>query len=133
MIIIDAKKAVLGRLAATASKLALKGEEVIILNCEKVVVAGTKPNILAKYHRKRTMGDPLHGPYFPRQPNQIVKRTIRGMVPYKQEKGLKAYNKIRCYKGIPDQFKDKKLEVIQETKLKNATKYLTLEQISALI
>ncbi len=45
MKIIDGKDAVLGRLASYAAKEALKGEEVIIVNCKEVIITGNKKDI----------------------------------------------------------------------------------------
>ena len=49
MKIIDGKNAVLGRLASYAAKEALKGENIIILNCEKVIVTGNRKNIRERF------------------------------------------------------------------------------------
>lgn len=107
MMIIDAEKMVLGRLAAFVAKKALLGEKVNIINCEKAVVTGNRADVLAKYKRKVDMGIPLRGPYFRRKPEQIVKRAIRGMLPYKQEKGNTAFKNIMCYEGVPEEFEGK--------------------------
>ncbi|MDD5253876.1 MAG: 50S ribosomal protein L13 [Candidatus Nanoarchaeia archaeon] len=134
MIVIDANKLILGRLAAVVAKRALKGEEIIIVNSENAVITGRKKDLLNQYHAKRARGDPLYGPYFPRRPNLIIKRTIRGMLPYKQEKGLKALNRIKCYNGIPLELKDKKMEMLAEAKLKGGVVgYMSLKEISSLI
>ena len=42
MKIIDGKGAILGRLASYAAKQALKGEEIVVLNCEEVIITGNK-------------------------------------------------------------------------------------------
>ena len=42
--IIDGKNAVLGRLASFAAKEALRGEEIVILNCEQIIITGNKRN-----------------------------------------------------------------------------------------
>ena len=42
--IIDGKNTVLGRLASFAAKEALKGEEIVVLNCEQVIITGNKKN-----------------------------------------------------------------------------------------
>src|SRR3989338_6272197 len=97
--IIDATDHILGRMASFAAKKALLGEHINIVNCENVVITGRKVDILADYNAKRQRGDPFHGPYFPRQAERIVRRTIRGMLPRRQEKGLSAYKRIRCYRG----------------------------------
>ena len=52
-ILIDGKDAVLGRLASYAAKEALKGEEVTVLNCEKILVTGNENNFRAGIVAKR--------------------------------------------------------------------------------
>ena len=39
---IDADNLILGRMATTAAKSALAGENVVIVNCEKAIVTGKK-------------------------------------------------------------------------------------------
>ncbi|MFW6014181.1 MAG: 50S ribosomal protein L13 [Candidatus Nanoarchaeia archaeon] len=107
MIIINAKNQIVGRLAAHVAKQAILGQEVKIINCEEAVVSGNKKDVLQKYKRKRSMGIPLQGPYYRRSPEFIVKRTIRGMLPYKKGKGSEAFNRIKCYKGVPSELAEK--------------------------
>ena len=128
--IIDAENLILGRLATIAAKKALLGEDIDIVNSEKAVIIGKKADILARYKMKRARGDTLHGPYFPRDPDMIVKRTIRGMMPYKQEKGRLAYKRIKCYKNIPEDLKSKNIETIDEAKLD--TKHIRFMKIAEL-
>jgi len=133
--IIDGTNLLIGRLASLAAKKALLGEAIGIVNCEKVVISGNKKAILTKYKRLRQMGEPFHGPFIPRIPHLMLKRTIRGMLPYKQEKGKKALKKIKCYLGIPKEFKGKEMSTIPEadaSKLPNL-KRITLGEISRLL
>ena len=107
--IINAENLILGRLSTIAAKKALLGESIDLVNVEKAVIIGTKKNILDKYKTRRERGETLHGPYFPRTPDRLVRRTIRGMLPYKQEKGRLAFKRVKCHVGIPEDLKDKKL------------------------
>jgi large subunit ribosomal protein L13 len=127
---IDATNLILGRMASFAAKKALLGETVNIVNCEKAIVTGNKKTLLLQFKRKRDMGIPSKGPFFPRSPERIVKRTIRGMLPYKQEKGMKAFKRIKCYTGVPENIKN--AETIKEADISKVPnlKYLKLEQIS---
>jgi len=121
MIIIDANETILGRLATIAAKKALMGETVNIINSEKAIIIGTKKNVIGRYKKKFDRGSMRKGPFFPKTPERFVKRTIRGMLPYKQEKGLLAFKRITCYKGIPDKLKGKEaitLENYKASKLK---------------
>jgi large subunit ribosomal protein L13 len=112
--IIDATDLILGRLATYVAKKAMLGEKIDIVNSEKSVVSGKKESVYKNYIRKRERGIPLQGPYFPRMPNALVRRTIRGMIPYKTERGKKAFKSIKCYIGIPSELKDKKAETLKQ-------------------
>ena len=110
MKIIDGKNAVLGRLASYVAKQALKGEEIVILNCEQVIVTGNRTNIKKKFEDKRgRVGSSQKGPKHSRTSDKIVKRTIRGMLPdHRKGRGKIAFKKIKCYVGIPKEFQESK-------------------------
>lgn len=110
MKIIDASGAILGRLASYVAKEALKGEEFAILNCEEIIISGNKKMIGDKFAKKRRMvGTGQTGPKHPKPAHMIVKRAIRGMLPeYKFGRGRPAFKRIKCYKGIPQEFADAK-------------------------
>ena len=116
--IIDATNLILGRIATMAAKKALLGEKIDIINCEKAIITGDPKKIYEGYKQKIDRGIPLKGPYFQKMPDKFVKRTIRGMLPYKQEKGRKAYNNIKCHIGVPENLKDQKAETIESAHLK---------------
>ncbi len=108
-IIIDGRNAILGRLASYAAKQALLGKEIIILNCDDIVVSGNPRMVINEYHDIRKKGGAsLRGPFFPKQSEKLVKRTIRGMLSYKQGRGEAALDKIRCFKGTPENYKEVK-------------------------
>ena len=111
--IIDASDMILGRLASYVAKKALLGEKIDVVNCEKAVLTGNRKSVLMHYKRRNERGTrPTKGPFMPKMPDRFVRRCIRGMLPYKQEKGIKAFKRVMCYIGIPDEFKDKKIEII---------------------
>lgn len=130
--IIDAENLILGRLASKVAKKALLGEKIDIINCEKAVVLGNKRVIQDKYKRIDTIGTPRWGPFQPKRADMFVKKTIRGMLPYKQEKGRKAFERIKCYQGIPDKFKNEKTESFDDINAskKQKIKFLTVKQIT---
>ena len=122
MKLIDGKGAVLGRLASYVAKQALRGEDVVILNCEKVIITGNKKDIQDKFREKRTkVGSGQKGPKHSRNPERIVKRTIRGMLPnHRRGRGKQALKKIMCYNGIPREFEnEKKIVAGKEKKFKH--------------
>ncbi|MDP2750908.1 MAG: 50S ribosomal protein L13, partial [Nanoarchaeota archaeon] len=127
------KDLLLGRACTRIAKMALMNDETIyILNCEKMVISGARDNILARYRHRRTRTDAFKGPYFPRKAERIVKRCLRGMLPYKQERGLTALKKIKCYEGIPFEMQNKKMESIEGANVKktNITKFLRVGEIA---
>lgn len=118
MKIIDGKNAVLGRLASYTAKEALKGEEIIIVNSEDVIITGNKKDIKEHFEEKRgRMGSGQRGPKIHRSSEKIVKRAIRGMLPeHRRGRGKEAFQRIKCYNGIPKEFEDKKIIKFGEEK-----------------
>jgi large subunit ribosomal protein L13 len=113
MIIIDATDMILGRLCSKAAKAALMGEEVAIVNCGKAVISGDRKQLITEYNHKKNMGTHAHGPFFYSRPEMFVKRAVRGMVPVKQAKGRAAYERIMCYRGVPENFAGKPMETVE--------------------
>ena len=56
--VIDATDLIVGRLASHVAKKALLGEEFVIINSEKAILTGNKPQILAKFSNS-SLGVPL--------------------------------------------------------------------------
>lgn len=111
MKIIDGKNAILGRLASYVAKEALKGEEIVILNCEQIIITGNKKNIEKNFEEKRSrVGSSQKGPKHSKTSEKIVKRTIRSMLPdHRRGRGKTVYKKIKCYVGIPKKFQEAKM------------------------
>ena len=92
VIVIDGKNAILGRLASYVVKQALLGKEIAIVNCNEVVISGKPKSVIKEYQEKRQRGgSSLKGPFFPKSPERIVKRTVRGMLSYKQGRGREVW------------------------------------------
>ncbi len=110
MKIIDGTNAVLGRLASYTAKQVLKGEEITIINCEKVIITGGRKNIKKRFEeQKKKIGSGQKGPKYSKNSEKIVKRAIRGMLPnHRKGRGKQALKRIKCYTGIPKELKDKK-------------------------
>ena len=119
-IIIDGKNAILGRLASFAAKQAMLGKRVIVVNCKEVVITGKPRSVINQYKKARELGGAsLQGPFFPKFPERIVKRTIRGMLAHKKLRGKTSLKRIRCYNEIPAEFENvKKLVAGKEKKIK---------------
>ncbi len=128
MKIIDGTNAVLGRLASYSAKQALLGEEIVILNCEKVIITGNRQNIIKIFQDKRKrIGSGQKGPKHSRLAHLIVKRAIRGMLFHRSGRGKEAFRRIKCYEGVPDEFKDAKKIVGSKEK---KAKFIHVEDIA---
>tara|TARA_Y100000034_G_C6880865_1_gene403624 strand:- start:1175 stop:1597 length:423 start_codon:yes stop_codon:yes gene_type:complete len=106
MKVYDASNLILGRLSSRVAKEALLGEEIVIVNCEKAVVTGSKETVLAKFGNFKNIGKPFHGPQTPKMPDRIVRRAIKRMLPYKKARGEQAIKRVMCYIGVPTKLKD---------------------------
>jgi len=128
MKIINAEGAVLGRLASVVAKHLMSGEEVKVVNAEKAIVIGSKDMIVNDFASKRNRRQARKGPHYPKRVDMILKRTVRGMIPYQKPRGREAYKKLRVYIGIPSEFEGKaeKIEKIEKT----PAAFMTLENIS---
>ncbi len=128
MKVINGENAVLGRLASYSAKESLKGEEIVILNCEKVIITGNKSDIREKFEAKRRrIGSGQKGPKHSRLAHLIVKRAIRGMLSHRSGRGKEAFKRIKCYEGVPEEFKDAKKIVGSKEK---KSKFIHVEEIT---
>jgi large subunit ribosomal protein L13 len=133
--IIDATNLIIGRLATVVAKKALLGEKIHIVNAEKAVITGKKELVLSRYRQKKDRGAPRKGPYLSRYADRILRKTIRGMLPYKLPRGKEAYSHVMCYLGVPEEFKDKKAETVQGANVSKVPNlnYMTLGDVSKLL
>jgi len=131
MKIYDASNQILGRIASNIAKDLMRGENVSVINCEKAVISGN-PKIKERYYlEKRWRGDPHHGPFFPRTPKGIVRRAIRGMLPFYKPKGREAFKRLRVYISIPNELKNKEYIRIENADVnKLRCKYIVVENLS---
>ncbi len=130
MKVYDGENKVLGRLATLVVKDLLEGEDVRVVNAEKVFIVGDKDNILAKYRQNRERGKQRKGPFYPRRPERIFKRTVRGMLPYQQPRGRKAFKRLRAYIGVPKEFEESEI-VVPDVKSATGKKGVTLAEVSS--
>jgi len=115
--IIDAKNMIAGRIATVAAKNAILGEDIIIVNSESAIITGKKQFLVSEYTRRKEQGT-FKGPFLPKMPDRFLKRLIRGMLPYKKEKGSTALERIKCYIGVPAEFADKEIVKIENADMK---------------
>ncbi|HJJ29066.1 MAG TPA: 50S ribosomal protein L13 [Methanocorpusculum sp.] len=130
--VINAENLLLGRLSSIVATRVQAGEEIAIINAEKAIVSGHRGMVIGEFRTRRVRGSVEGGPFYPRRPDQIVKRTIRGMLPYKTRPGAAAFRRVKAYVGVPYELKDAEAEVLEAAhrdRLSSA-RYVTLEDIS---
>ena len=130
MAVIDAENMILGRLASVVAKRLLNGEEIVIVNAEKSVIIGDKHFIINMYREKRNTGSVRKGPYYPRMPDRILRRTVRGMLPMKKSSGKDAYKRLKVYMGVPGEYAGAKMERIKEAENTKLEGFITLKELS---
>lgn len=130
MTVINADNCVAGRLASLVAKRLLNGEEIVIINAEKAIVTGNPKAVESFFGEKIKRGDPYHGPFYPKQPERILRRIIRGMLPSRKPRGREAYRKLKVYRSVPKEFKNEQAEVIGRAKRKVKCKFIYIEDVS---
>ena len=135
--IINAENSIVGRLSSIIAKRLLNGEKIIIINAEKGLISGDGDFIAAKYLQRwriKTKSNPLKGPFHPREADKILKRTIRGMLPYQKSRGNEAYHRLVVYKDFPEKLKEKEIEIIPESQNINPkASYISLGKLRSKI
>jgi len=130
MAVIDASGHVLGRLSTYVAKRLLEGEEIHIVNSEKAIITGDSDSIFKEYQEIREIGSQRKGPFFPKRPDRILKRTIRGMIPYQKPRGRAAFKRLRVYIGIPSELENQDLERIEKACEITTPHYIELSELS---
>jgi len=102
---VDASGLVLGRAASLIAQRLLAGESVVVVNAEKSVVTGSRAEVLAHYTAARARGSKRTGPHFPRYPDRIFRRTVRGMLPHLKTRGKVAFRRLNVHIGVPEELK----------------------------
>jgi hypothetical protein len=88
-------------------------------------------NQYKKYLEISSVTNPIHGPFHPRRPDTILTRMVRGMIPKTKSTGIEAFRRLRVYIGVPEELKNKKAEVIQNTKItKTPSKYTSIAEVA---
>ena len=136
-IVVDATDHIAGRLSSQVAKLLLKGNRVSIVNCEKIMISGTRSNIIKEYREFLEISSvihPRHSPVHPRRPDTIMKKMIKGMLPRKKPSGLTAHKRLRTYIGSPKELKAFERIQFENAKIKRApSNYTTMGELGRVI
>lgn len=129
--IIDASGLILGRMASIVAKRLLSGEPIIIVNSEKAAISGKRLSRLKEARAFLDIGHPKKGPFHPRRPDQIVHRTVKGMLPHRQPKGQMALRHLRVFLGVPTELKNVSLQTIPQAHIgKLKCPYVTIGELA---
>ena len=137
-IVIDATDHIAGRLSSHVAKLLLKGNRVSLVNCEKIMLSGTRANIIKEYREFLEINsiiNPKHGPVHYRRPDTIIRKMIRGMLPYeKKPSGIEAHKRLRTYIGSPKELKSLEKIQFEKAKIKKSpSNYTTMGEVGKVI
>jgi len=127
--VVDASGQIVGRFSSAVAKRLLGGEEVVVVNAEKAVITGSTAWLTAEFRHRRDIGSQRKGPFYPRRPDRILHRSIRGMLPYQHPRGRAALKRLRVYVEVPADVKADAIEHPAAPKIASA-KYLTLAAVS---
>ena len=117
--VVNAEGLIVGRMCSKVAKRLLNGEEVIILNAEKAVFSGKKKSKILEAHIFLEVGAPMRGPFHYRRPDRFLRKTVRGMVPFKQPKGKNAYKRLKVFMGVPLELKNQQMITFEEASSAN--------------
>jgi len=131
--IIDGNESVLGRLASRVSKIALEGEEVIIVNADNIYITGNKNAIIKKYMEKIEIGTVSKGPFVQKTVDGIVKSSIRGMIGRNKQRGIDALKRIKVFSGVPAEYKDKPMVSMEKINKEKPIKKISVSELSKLL
>jgi large subunit ribosomal protein L13 len=137
-IVVDATNHIAGRLASNVAKLLMKGNRVSVVNCEKIMMSGTRSNQIKEYREFLEINSIInykHGPVHYRRPDTVMAKMIRQMLPYdRKPSGKEAHQRLRTYIGSPKEIKS--LEKIQFEKAmirKTPSNYTALGELCRVI
>lgn len=137
-IVVDATDHVAGRLSSNVAKLLLQGHRVSVINCEKIMLSGTRANIIAEYRKFLEISsilNPKHGPFHPRRPDTMITKMIRGMLPHgKKPSGVEAHKRLRAYIGSPKELRPFEKVQFEKAKIKRApSNYTTMGELGRVV
>jgi large subunit ribosomal protein L13 len=128
-LVVDARDCILGRVASQVAERALDGERIAVVNAERAVVTGREEDVTETFRARREQGSD-RGPMYPKRPDRILKRSVRGMLPYKRPRGREAFENVRVYVGNP--YDDERAEVLGDASLDRLStiKFVSLGDVS---
>jgi large subunit ribosomal protein L13 len=132
--VVDVSGLVLGRAASVIAHRLLRGESIVVVNAEKSVVTGSRERVLSFYTANRARGSKRSGPHYPRYPDRIFRRTVRGMLPHLKTRGKEALDRLEVFIGVPPPVASAPRQSIDIARSRPSLQApLTLEEITRLL
>ena len=137
-IVVDATDHIAGRLSSNVAKLLINGNRVSVVNCEKIMMSGTRSNQIKEYREFLEINsiiNPKHGPVHYRRPDTLMTKMIRQMLPYdRKPSGKEAHQRLRTYIGSPKELKSLAKIQFEKAKIKKtASNYTSIGELCRII
>jgi large subunit ribosomal protein L13 len=141
VIVIDASNLVLGRLASETAKILLgkhekvtakTDEPVYIINADKAIITGDPKKTAQRYLQRshiKVLTNPRRGPFHPKQPEDIVKRAVRGMIKFKSPSGRNTFKRLRVYVGTLKKYEGQAITFENSNANKTLSKRITVGEL----
>ncbi len=134
VVYIDGTNLRFGRVASKVAKRLINGENVVVVNVEKMAVSGSRASVMSKYERWMLLTTHKNpdkvGIKQHRSPDRMLFFSIRSMLP-KSPTGKDALKRLKVYIGVPEELKSVKLQSIDEANVKTLRgNYMLLDEVS---
>ena len=134
---IDGTNLRFGRVASKVAKRLINGEQVVVVNVDKLAVSGSRASVMSKYERWMQLGTHKNpekvGPKQHRSPDRLLFYSVRNMLP-KAPSGKEALKRLKVYIGVPEELKAAKLETIEDADIKTLRgNYMLLIEVSKIL
>ena len=99
-IVIDGRGHLVGRLASKVAKELLRGQRVIVVRCESLVLSGSLFRNKLTYQeflKKAVNTNPRRQFKHFRSPSRMFWRNLRGMLPHKTARGKAALQRLKVF------------------------------------
>mmetsp|Transcript_7936 Transcript_7936/g.11774 ORF Transcript_7936/g.11774 Transcript_7936/m.11774 type:complete len:158 (+) Transcript_7936:260-733(+) len=87
----------------------------------------------ASFFHKKYLTNPKKGMFHHRAPSRAFQRSVRGMLPYRTQRGLKAFRRLEVFDGVPAKYEETALFCVPSAlsclKLNPTTKKIKLGEL----
>ena len=114
-IVINGDKHLAGRLCSVVAKMLLNGNRVVLVNAEKILISGSRANILKENELRLEITSrvhPKHGPFHPRRPDTYIE-------------GNAAKKLLRVYISVPEKYQKAEQKTIETALAPRSLSYYT--------